>query len=595
MATPEALLASPNSSRKRLPRPRLQGMEWLRRALWLFAFAAGVTAVSMTISDSGLEGVDTTRVLSVLVGWAFAASGLYAWGRRPENRLGPLMTLVGCVYLLWQNLIQAHSPPLFTSGIWLSDAWTVLFVLFLLSFPDGRLTSRFDLGVIGMFAVMAVPLELLWLLFFDPGESKNALLVWPNASFAGHVDSAQRALVVTASVVLAVRLSRRWSLASPPLRRALVPVLVGSTAILLGSVLVGLDKFQVEFETARWLVLGAYIAVPLVILGGILRSRLARSTVGELFVELREDPAPADLRDVLAGALRDPSLTLAYWLPEFRSYADHEGRRVELPSPDGQRRMTPIDRDGVRIAALLHDSALADEPELLDAVTAAAGIAIENGRLHAELKARLEELRGSRSRVIEAQQKERQRLERNLHDGAQQRLIALSLELSLLQERLEDDRDASARLGFARREIAASLAELREVARGIHPAVVSGHGLEVALEQLVARAPVPIRLTLKLGERLPEQLEVAAYYLVSESLANLGKYAEASSATVEVIRSEGQLLVEVVDDGVGGADTERGSGLRGLADRVEALGGRLRVWSPVGGGTRVRAEIPCAS
>jgi signal transduction histidine kinase len=257
--------------------------------------------------------------------------------------------------------------------------------------------------------------------------------------------------------------------------------------------------------------------------------------------------------------------------------------------------LTPIDRDGVHVAALLHDPALADEPELLDAVTAAAGIAIENGRLHAELKARLEELRGSRFRVIEAEQKERQRLERNLHDGAQQRLVALSLELSLLEEQLQDDSDARARLGFARREIAASLAELREVARGIHPAVVSGHGLDVALEQLVARAPVPIRLTLDVDERLPEQLEVAAYYLVSESLANLGKHAKASSATVEITRSDRRLFVEIVDDGIGGADTERGSGLRGLADRVEALDGRLRVWSPAGGGTRVRAEIPCGS
>ena len=185
-------------------------------------------------------------------------------------------------------------------------------------------------------------------------------------------------------------------------------------------------------------------------------------------------------------------------------------------------------------------------------------------------------------------------MERNLHDGAQQRLVALSLELSLLEEQLEGDPDTSARLSLARREVAASLGELREVAHGIHPAVVSGHGLEVALEQLVARAAVPIRLTVEVDERLPEQLEVAAYYLVSESLANLGKYAQASSARVEVSRSDEQLLVEVVDDGIGGADTERGSGLRGLADRVEALGGRLRVWSPVGGGTRVKAEIPCA-
>ena len=195
---------------------------------------------------------------------------------------------------------------------------------------------------------------------------------------------------------------------------------------------------------------------------------------------------------------------------------------------------------------------------------------------------------------MEAGLKERQRLERNLHDGAQQRLIALSLELSLLEEEMEDDPVASGRLVQARREIASSLAELREVALGLHPAVVSGHGLEVALEQLAARAAVPVRLRVAIGTRLPEELEVAAYYLVSESLANVGKYAQASTATVEVTRRATDVVVEITDDGIGGADEARGSGLRGLADRVEALGGRLRVWSPVGGGTRVRAEIPCA-
>ena len=151
------------------------------------------------------------------------------------------------------------------------------------------------------------------------------------------------------------------------------------------------------------------------------------------------------------------------------------------------------------------------------------------------------------------------------------------------------------RLAQVRREIATSLGELREVARGIHPAVVTGHGLAVALEQLTARAPVPVRLTVAIDERLPEQVEVAAYYLVSESLANVAKHAGASSVSVDVSRANDQAVIEVIDDGVGGADTERGTGLRGLADRVEALGGRLRVWSPNGGGTRVRAEIPCAS
>jgi len=255
---------------------------------------------------------------------------------------------------------------------------------------------------------------------------------------------------------------------------------------------------------------------------------------------------------------------------------------------------TFIDRDDEPMAVLLHDPSLADEPELLDAVSAAAAIALDNERLNAQLRARLDELHGSRQRVIDAAQTERERLERDLHDGAQQRLIALSLELGRLGRQLEHDADARSRVERARREVAMSLEEVRAVAHGIHPAVVSGHGLAVALESLAARASVPVRLAVDVERRMPERLEVAAYYVVAESLTNLAKHASANSASVEVAQHDGRCVVEVVDDGVGGADTERGSGLRGLADRVEALGGRLLVWTPRGRGTRVRAELPCA-
>jgi signal transduction histidine kinase len=197
--------------------------------------------------------------------------------------------------------------------------------------------------------------------------------------------------------------------------------------------------------------------------------------------------------------------------------------------------------------------------------------------------------------VVEAGQRERQRLERDLHDGAQQRLVALSLNLGLLQTRLDADPDAAALLAAARTEIAVSLAELRDLARGLHPAVVSDHGLAVAVESLTARAPVPVRLTVDLPVRSGAAIEVAAYYVVCESLANIGKHARASTASVDVSQTGGRLVVEIVDDGVGGADTESGTGLRGLADRVEALDGVLRVWTPRGGGTRVRAELPCGS
>jgi signal transduction histidine kinase len=214
--------------------------------------------------------------------------------------------------------------------------------------------------------------------------------------------------------------------------------------------------------------------------------------------------------------------------------------------------------------------------------------------LHAELHARLEELRGSRARIVQAGQSERQRLERDLHDGAQQRLIALSLELKLLEHELSENSDATRRLDDAQHEITQSLEELRAVARGIHPAVLTGHGLAVALEQVAARASVPVRLAVVPDGRFPEQVEVAAYYVVAESLTNVDKHACASRASVQIGQVSDDLVVEVVDDGIGGADSEQGSGLRGLADRVEALGGRLRVWTPRGGGTRVRAEIPCA-
>jgi signal transduction histidine kinase len=389
-------------------------------------------------------------------------------------------------------------------------------------------------------------------------------------------------------------LAARWSRGGRPSRRA-VALLVDSFAlglVMLAALLLA-GAFELPaFETIRRVTFVVVGLAPVAFLAALLSVRLARSDVGDLVVELRGDPAPADLRSALARSLSDPSLELVYWLEAFGAWADLDGRPVELPIGEG-RATTRIDRNGSRIAALIHDPSLEDEPELLDAVSAAAAIALENARLHVELRARLEELRGSRGRVIEAGQRERQRLERNLHDGAQQRLIALSLDLSRLEQRLADDPDAAGRLEAARREIAISLEELRDVARGIHPAVLSGHGLAVALESVAARAPVPVRLTVELEERLPEPVEVAAYYVATESLANVGKHARAASATVDVMRVNGEVIVEVVDDGVGGADAESGSGLRGLADRVEALSGRLRVWTPRGGGTRVRAEIPC--
>jgi signal transduction histidine kinase len=488
-------------------------------------------------------------------------------------------------------LYWSDNAVLHTVGVALDVMVLVLIVHVFLAFPTGRLRGRFERLVltIGYLAALGAQLVVMLLDGLDP---KQLLAVADQSEIAIVIHGVELVVIsVVALVAVGILVARRRA-SGRPLRR--------SFSLLIDSFALGLVAIAVlllvgvlggpAFPTIQQVSLAVLGLAPIAFLAGLLDARLARTSVGDLVMDLRGEPA--DLQTPLARALRDPSLELVYWLPQFGSWADQDGKEVELPT-DGARATTLIERDGKPVAALVHDPALQDEPELLDAVTAAAAIALENGRLQAELRANLDELRGSRARVIEAGQKERQRLERDLHDGAQQRLVALSLDLGVLESRLRDDPDANAILAKARGEVAVSLAELRDVARGLYPAVLSAHGLAVGLESLAAHATVPVRLTVELDGRIAEPVEVAAYYVVSESLANIGKHAQATSATVDVSRSGHQLVVEVVDDGIGGADTEQGSGLRGLADRVEALGGRLQVWTPQGRGTRVRAELPC--
>src|SRR5262249_10142429 len=317
----------------------------------------------------------------------------------------------------------------------------------------------------------------------------------------------------------------------------------------------------------------------------------ARAGVSDLVVELARMPAPGRLRDALAHALRDPSLELAYWIPESESYVGIDGRPVDVDAGEG-RAVTLLERGGHRVAALVHDPVLRENQELLDAVSSAAGLALENERLQAELRAQLEELRDSRARIVEAADNARRRLERNLHDGAQQRLVALSVALGLAERKLTTDaQQAAAMLQAARGELTVALEELREIARGLHPAILS-RGLAVALEGVAERSPVPVQLHVDGGARPPPLVEAAAYYVVSEALTNVARYAHASAATVRVTRNSERLRVEISDDGLGGAAITKGSGLQGLRDRVEAIDGRLDVWSQPGRGTRVIAVLP---
>jgi signal transduction histidine kinase len=545
----------------------------------------------MTAQDLSQPGLR-----AALVDWVslpYVLSGLVAWRRRPESRFGPLLIVAG--FALTLTTLQWTRPALpYTVGQLLDLLPAVIFPHVFLAFPSGRLERRPERGLIaiGYAAALGGSAVVQLLGGFDP---RNLLALAPHEGLAETVQNVQ--LVTLAGVclggvlLLAARRREAGHLPRRPLALVVESFALGllTFAVLLVAGMVDLPGFE-QLRLGTFAVLGL---APLAFLFALLDARLAQSGVAGLLVELRADPAP-DLREALARALRDPSLALAYWLPKYARWAGEDGRPVPVPDPGPRRATTLIDRDGEHVAALLYDRSLEDERELIAAVSAVAAFALENGRLQAELQARLKELHGSRARVLEAGRRERQRLERNLHDGAQQRLVALRLELAVLGSQLADDPDARTRVDRMSQEVAVSLDELRDLARGLHPAVLSGHGLAVALESLTARAPVPVQLRMDLADRMPEAVEVTAYYVVSESLANAGKHARAGSVTVDVADEGGVLVVEVTDDGVGGADTEKGTGLRGLADRVEALDGRLRVWTPLGGGTQVRAEIPCA-
>jgi signal transduction histidine kinase len=565
--------------------------------LWSIALAGCAAAgLSMHLALTS-DHVAEPGLQAALMDWItlpYILAGVFAWSRRPDSRFGPLMIAAGFTMFV-SSLAWANTAGLHTIGQAFDLVPAAVFVHVFLAFPTGRLEHPFEraLVVAGYAVAFGLELVVMGLGGFGP-DNLLELVSEPSVSA-----TLQKIQLVTLSafclIGVGVLAARRRGTGRPLRRSASLLVDAFALGLVMIAALFLTGAFGGPgFETLRRATFFVIGLAPAAFLVGLLSARLARSALADLLLEMRADPAPADLRDALARALRDPSLTLAYWLPEYQTWADVDGRPTPPPTADNGRAVTVIDRGGEHVAALLHDASLEDEPELLEAVSAAAGIGLETARLHADLAARLDELRGSRVRVIEAGQKERQRLERNLHDGAQQRLVALSLELTMLKKLLDADPVAGTRIDHARDEIALSLEELRDVARGLHPAVVSGHGLAVALESLAARATVPVRLNVELEGRLPEALEVAAFYLVSESLANIGKHAQATSATVVVNRHNGEVVVEIVDDGIGGADTEGGSGLRGLADRVEALDGRLRVWTPVGQGTRVRAEIPCA-
>jgi signal transduction histidine kinase len=333
------------------------------------------------------------------------------------------------------------------------------------------------------------------------------------------------------------------------------------------------------------------ILPPCAYLVGRVRARLARGAVGTALVDLEPGPPPERLRDTLAAALGDSTLQLAFRQLDG-GYADTMKRPVDVVGRDPDRVVTGLDPAGD--AVLVYDERLRHEPQLVKVAVNVTSLALQHSRLQAEVNAQLDQVRASRARIVEAADTARRRLERDLHDGAQQRLVTLNLALGMARRRAAGaDPELDALLDSASKEAREALVELRELARGIHPAVLTETGLKGALQALIERTPIPTTITAVPPERFPASTEATAYFVVCEALANVAKHAAADTAAIAIRRTSGTLIIEVSDDGFGGADPDNGSGLSGLADRVASIGGSLSIDSPRGEGTRIQAKIPC--
>ena len=595
----------PGVARARDPGADRVRLGQLLRALAAVSAAIALALVPLLATSDLLADRAFWIVLDLAIGGGFTAVGLFTWYRRPDNPVGALMVATA---FAWYFVIAGNtdSALLWTVGQSFSNLFAATAIHLLLAFPSGRLETALDRVVVGVAYAATTVLWLPVMLFTDPVVGfdcpdcpENLLLVDAKAGFPDPYTDAVGVVGIALMLTVIARLVERWGRASAPLRRAVTPVyLVGGAfmvalAALVGSGLFGAfgDGFTMDLFYACAVAFGL---VPYVFLAGLVRGRWIRGRgLGALIRWLGQPQHAGALQDELARALGDPSVELAYWLPESGHYVDAEGRPARLPPTGADRAVTEVERDGRRIAAIVHDPTLLDDPEQVRAAGAAAALALENARLEAELRAKVEEVSASRARIVESGYAARRRLERDLHDGAQQRLVSLALRLHILRSRVADDPAAMRELDSARDELDQALDELRELARGIHPSVLTDRGLDAALDGLARRAPVPVELGETPNERLPDRVESAAYFVVAEALTNVAKYAQATHACINITNQNGQVLVEVSDDGVGGADPAVGSGLRGLFDRVSAVGGRLEIDSEPGQGTTIRAAIPC--
>jgi signal transduction histidine kinase len=536
--------------------------------------------------------------VGAIVAGLWATVTLVALSNRHTVRLGWIMVLSSLADGIWLlGFIQID--VLYFLADTFGGLSTAVTAHLLIAYPSGRLAMRFDRRVVGLIYLYVAIGGAIRLLVFEPNFRcdpycpRNPFAVLANESFRRAYDDLTAYLVPVIGLLVVAAVVRHWRSAGPVGRRILLPVVVALPFVYLVNS-VGYLARNFELTPVLDVVYGPLVqltsvALPLAVLLGILRTRLARGGLATLALELGRGVPVGGLRDVLARAMRDPTLELAFAAPFGTGLVDAAGQAYQLPPDRARRAVSRLERDGELLGVLIHDPAVIDEdPGLVEAVGSVARLGLENERLTAQVRAQLDEVRASRLRIVEAGDAERRRVERDLHDGAQQRLVALTMRLEAARSSVDG---AGELIDRTTAELRAAIGEVRDLARGLHPPILSEAGLRAALESLAERTPIPVEIDVP-DRRFPAEIESTAYFLVAEALTNVARYAAASVVRVSATVEDEQLVVVVVDDGRGGADAERGSGLRGLQDRLAAVGGRLSVASPPGGGTTLRAELP---
>jgi len=546
-------------------------------------------------------------IIDTTVGLGFVAAGTIAWKLRPEARTGPVLVASGALWFVG-SYAPAGLVGWATIGFAFERYYDLLLAFLVLTFPDARL-ARWDKLVLGLLGAGYVA-RTVSRLAVDCGCTglDNPFAVVVNLTLFERSQLVTSVLIVVAALAVVVRAMLRLFHAAQAARRILWPVVVsGSVAALVAAYdaaeLVAfvrtrrplLPLQEPWLEIVSWTIIASAALIALGFLAGALRLRLRHGSIARMALELDRGTDPQRLQAALRHALGDPALEL-YLRSPGDLWSTASGNEAELPPETSQRTITVLTGDEEPLAAVVHDRTLREDPGLVAAATAVLRLAVENERLAGVVRGQLEEVRASRTRLIHAAEQERRRIERDLHDGAQQRLIAVALTLRQAREEAHRGEPVSAvlrSLDTASEELVTAVSELRELARGIHPAILTEEGLRPAVAGLARRSAVPVDLDVHLVGRLAAGVEAAAYYIVAEGLTNVARHARATGAVVHVGRKDGLLTVEVSDDGDGGADPSRGSGLAGIADRLDALAGTLDVHSPPGVGTRVRAKIPC--